>query len=84
MSTVRDGAAAAVLDGLLFVVGGKNRTDLSSVETYDPKTQQWSEVPPMAARRVGASAAVLGGILYVVPVSLVVNYVSLVVNIRVI
>ena len=69
MSTVRNGPAAAAVDGVLYVVGGlgySNPAMLSSMEAYDPKTNAWTSRSPMPTRRWGASAAVVNGIIYVI------------------
>ena len=44
ISTARWGLGVAVVDGKMYVVGGKNNTGttLSSVEGFDPSTGQWS------------------------------------------
>ena len=64
MSTGRNYAVAAVLDGLIFVVGGQDDIGivLSSVEKYDPKTQRWSKAPAMSTARYFAAAAVADGL----------------------
>jgi len=53
----------AVLDGKLYAVGGFNDDDqfLSSVERYDPVTNAWEAVAPMATARVKVPRASLGG-----------------------
>ena len=58
----------AVLDGKLYAVGGFNDDDqfLSSVERYDPVTNAWEAVAPMAVERIHHAMAVLDGKLYAV------------------
>ena len=60
----------AVLDGMLYAVGGldagHNHPCLSSVERYDPATNAWEEMAPMAVRRRSLAVAVLDGKLYAV------------------
>ena len=58
----------AVLDGKIYAVGGYNRDDgtLSSVERYDPETNAWEAVAPMATAREYHVMAVLDGKLYAV------------------
>ena len=61
--------AVAVLDGKLYVVGGWGNgfhDCLSSVERYDPSTNAWEVVQPMASTRDDAVAALLDGKLYAV------------------
>ena len=63
MSTRRIGVGCAVLNRLLYAVGGydgENR--LSSVECYDPEHNQWTEVRAMNTMRSGA-----GGFSYFNP-----------------
>jgi N-acetylneuraminic acid mutarotase len=70
MPTSRAGAAAAVLDGRLYVFGGEgDRSTPSGVfgktESYDPREDRWSMLPPMPAPRHGTGAAAVGGTIYV-------------------
>ncbi|KAK6049374.1 kelch repeat protein, partial [Cooperia oncophora] len=65
MSTPRHGAGVAVLDNLLYAVGGYDgRTWLSSVESYDAERNKWIRVAPMQTARQGLSVSVLNGCLY--------------------
>ena len=68
MAEERDDLAVAVLDGKLYAVGGFNDGDgwLSSVEQYDPATNAWEAVAPMATARSRHAVAVLDGKLYAV------------------
>ena len=68
MATARINHATAVLDGKLYAVGGYNDDDglLSSVERYDPATNAWEEVAPVAVARYFHAVAVLDGKLYAV------------------
>lgn len=45
MNRLRRGASAAILNGLIYVLGGyETRYNTStSVESYDPKTDEWTE-----------------------------------------
>ena len=65
MITARRFHATAVLDGKLFVMGGFNHGDLSSVECLDLETGQRSEMTPMITARGSHGAAVLEGNIYV-------------------
>ena len=58
----------AVLDGRLYAVGGygNDGSVLGSVERYDPATDAWEAVVPMALARFGAWVAALEGRLYAV------------------
>ena len=72
MSIGRFGGAAASVDGLLYVVGGQDDTDLpeapslADAECYDPSTREWRELPDMIFERTGCAAAGVDGLLYVV------------------
>nr|XP_060641087.1 kelch-like protein 26 [Anolis sagrei ordinatus] len=55
-----------VLRGALYATGGRNRSgSLASVETYCPRTNEWSYVCSLKRRTWGHAGAVLGGKLYV-------------------
>ena len=59
--------AVAVLDGKLYAVGGQDDYNvLSSVERYDPVTNAWEVVAPMAEARYKHAVAALDGKLYAV------------------
>ena len=68
MGEERSRPGVAVLnDGKLYGVGGYSGDDaLSSVERYDPASNAWEEVSPMAEARNLAAVAVLDGNLYAV------------------
>ena len=61
----------AVIDNLLYAVGGSSRDDgtrsnLNSMERYNPDRDEWEEMPPMHRSRGAASVTALGGCLYAV------------------
>jgi len=59
-------AAAATIDGKLYVMGGSGPHGyLSSVERFDPATNAWEAVAPMSTARFFLAAVVLDGKLYV-------------------
>ena len=66
MATPRKAHKMAVLDGKLYAVGGYNDDNFShsSVERYDPATNAWEAVAPMAEARQAHGMAVLDGKLY--------------------
>jgi len=67
MHTKRSGCAAAVLDGLLYAVGGHDYSDdLSSAEVYNLTTRCWSLIPHMNLHRSCCAAVSLCGKLIVV------------------
>jgi N-acetylneuraminic acid mutarotase len=59
----RYGHCDAVLDDVLYVMGGRAADDstLKTAERYDPKTDRWSFIAPMRVKRENASATVLNG-----------------------
>lgn len=65
MPTARMGLVAAVMNGRIYVIGG--RTDgystsaVGTVEVFDPGTQLWTTGNPMPTPRYFAAAAVTGG-----------------------
>jgi hypothetical protein len=57
-------AAAALLpDGKVLVAGGRtgaaDHTALNTAELWDPATQKWTALPPMAHKRTNCAACVL-------------------------
>lgn len=51
----------------VFIAGGWCSGDaISTVERYDPQTNEWKLMAPMSKRRCGVGVAVLGGLLYAV------------------
>ena len=66
MPTARANAAAAELNGSVYVAGGfTNDATVDVVERYDPLTDSWSLATRLPAPRGAAAAAALGGLLYV-------------------
>lgn len=74
--TARNSAAAGVIDGKIYVVGGRQFTrnqtpgpirqsNVSTLEVYDPRTDRWETRAPMPAPQAGLGAAVVEGELYV-------------------
>lgn len=65
--TARWGAAAGVIDGKLFVAGGKGagHSVLDKMEMYNPATNSWASRAKMLTARDGAGAAVMGGVMHV-------------------
>lgn len=61
----------AVIDNLVYAVGGSNRDDgtrsnLNSMERYNPERNEWEDMPPMHRSRGAASVTALNGCLYAV------------------
>lgn len=71
MTTGRSSASAAVLDGKVFVTGGKDSDKLQTtnwlrtVEVFDPATESWSAAPPMTHKHAMHRAFVMHGKLFV-------------------
>jgi hypothetical protein len=68
MGTTRRYAAAASLNGFLFVSGGDVYDDeaLSSVERYSPASDAWEAVASMTSGRSSHQLLALGGFLYAI------------------
>jgi N-acetylneuraminic acid mutarotase len=67
MKYARDHAFVGVIDGKLYVVGGRNRPkyDITALEMFDPATGKWSDRAPMPTGRSGGNASILDGRMYV-------------------
>jgi len=72
MPTARAGAASAVVDDAIFVIGGRTATggpcsggELSVVERYDIVTDTWSTVAPLPGLRSDLAAVSHGGKIFV-------------------
>ncbi len=73
MPTPRNHAAAGVVDGKIYVIGGRigaafiaPASNLANVEAYDPKTDQWGPaLAKMPTARSGLVAGVYAGRIYV-------------------
>ncbi|MGB5107169.1 MAG: kelch repeat-containing protein [Candidatus Zixiibacteriota bacterium] len=67
MPTSRVGAASAVVNGRLYVLGGNSyHGTLNIVESYDPSAGSWTSHAEMPSRRAYAAATELNGIIYVI------------------
>jgi len=81
MPTARTNVQAAVVNGKLYAIGGKDVVDnidaagmwlgtyifpLSVNEVYDPATNTWTTKAPMPTARGNHAAAVIGGKIYMV------------------
>jgi uncharacterized protein (TIGR03437 family) len=67
MPTARYGQASAVVNNILYVIGGTlNGDNLPVVEAFDPTSNTWSTKSPMPTQRASMPAVVNGGIIYVI------------------
>lgn len=70
MGTKRSWPAAAVLNGVMYAIGGRRDTgdggDLSSVEIYDATNETWAPLDQMGTRRSICARAVMNGTIYTV------------------
>ena len=73
MNHARSGPAISVVDGKIYVMGGTGWPQipfhpgpfLSSIEAYNPKTNQWREIGEMPAAKSSHTASVVNGKIYV-------------------
>ena len=70
MPTLRHHAASAVVDGELYVIGGRNTNFLQRVylddnEIYHPKTNTWQKIEPMPTKRSASDTVVVDGRIHV-------------------
>lgn len=67
--TARSSATGAVIDGQLYVAGGRTTTggitNLGALERYDPETDEWTELRPLPQPAGGLAGTSLNGTLYV-------------------
>jgi N-acetylneuraminic acid mutarotase len=66
----RHDAASAVLNGRIYLIGGKEQTGSSApavdlVSFLDLETMQWGELAPLPSPRVGMKGATIDGKIYV-------------------
>ncbi|XP_018319693.1 kelch-like ECH-associated protein 1 isoform X2 [Agrilus planipennis] len=67
MMKPRSRVGVAVMDGLLYAVGGSEGTKYhNSVECYDPEQDRWSWVKPMHTKRLAVGVAVVNRLLYAI------------------
>lgn len=67
--TARSSATGAVIDGQLYVAGGRTTTggitNLGALERYDPEADEWTELRSLPQPSGGLAGASLNGTLYV-------------------
>ncbi|KAG5841824.1 hypothetical protein ANANG_G00171060, partial [Anguilla anguilla] len=66
MSTARSRVGVAVVNGLLYAIGGYDgQSRLSTVEVYNPETDTWTRVASMNSQRSAMGTVVVDGHIYV-------------------
>src|SRR5579871_864830 len=71
MPTARSAVASAVYNGKIYIAGGEwqdpvVQTAFRVFEAYDPASNTWTTMPPMATPRHGVAGAVIGNRFYAV------------------
>ncbi|XP_022905246.1 kelch-like ECH-associated protein 1B isoform X2 [Onthophagus taurus] len=67
MSAPRNRVGVAVMDGLLYAVGGSEGLKYhNSVECYDPENDRWTNVKPMHTKRLAPGVTVVNRLLYAI------------------
>ncbi|CAJ0963152.1 unnamed protein product [Ranitomeya imitator] len=66
MTTARSRVGVAVVNGLLYAIGGYDgQSRMSTVEAYNPESDSWSRVGSMNSKRSAMGTVVLDGQIYV-------------------
>ncbi|KAI3374822.1 hypothetical protein L3Q82_021036 [Scortum barcoo] len=66
MRTARSRVGVAVVNGLLYAIGGYDgQSRLSTVEVYNPETDSWTRVSSMNSQRSAMGTVVIDGHIYV-------------------
>lgn len=66
MRTARSRVGVAVVNGLLYAIGGYDgQSRLSTVEVFNPETETWTRVSSMKTQRSAMGTVVLDGQIYV-------------------
>lgn len=66
MNKTRSCFAAAVLDGMIYAIGGYGPAHMNSMERYDPSKNSWETVASMADKRINFGVGVMLGFIFVV------------------
>ncbi|XP_058792899.1 kelch-like ECH-associated protein 1B isoform X2 [Phymastichus coffea] len=67
LTVPRNRVGVAVMDGLLYAVGGSSNTETHhTVECYDPENDTWTNIKPMCTKRLGVGVAVVNRLLYAI------------------
>ncbi|KAM9789658.1 kelch-like protein 18 [Neosynchiropus ocellatus] len=66
MRTARSRVGVAVVNGLLYAIGGYDgQSRQSTVEVYNPETDSWTQVSSMNCQRSAMGTVVIDGLIYV-------------------
>jgi len=67
MPTPRQGPGATVINGIIYVAGGRNPANISTLESYNPSTNSWTVgLAPMPTARFSPATGVISNVMYVV------------------
>lgn len=66
MPTPRSLHATAVLDGRVYLIGGKHNWSTDQVDVFDPSSNTWGVAAPMPQARHGHTAVVAAGQIWVI------------------
>lgn len=66
MPTGISSSGAAVINGILYVVGGYTTSIVGMLQAYDPATNTWTTKAPMPTPRYQVAVAAVNGVLYAV------------------
>ncbi len=67
-TTAREHLTSAVVNGKLYVMGGRTGGMSANVDTnevYDPRTDKWTVLEPLLSKRGGLASAAVNGSIYV-------------------
>jgi N-acetylneuraminic acid mutarotase len=69
LATARSGVLVGAVDGIIYAIGGAtgligNLQVLTTVEAYDPKSDQWTPKTRMPVRAAWGAASVVNGLVY--------------------
>jgi hypothetical protein len=65
MPEPRDHLSVAVVDGLIWAIGGRHPESMNRVDIYDPAADAWRPGPPLPAPTSGAAEGVVDGVILV-------------------
>jgi len=68
MPTAREHLTSAVVNGKLYVIGGRSNGmsfNVDANKVYDPTANKWAALEPMPSKKGGLASAVVNGSIYV-------------------